>query len=630
MNYLSVENLTKSFGDRMLFSDITFGIDQGQKVAIVAKNGSGKTTLLRCLMDKEQYDAGRIVYRNDIRVAFMEQSENMDDEMTIMEAVFDHDLPEIQAVKKYNLAMKNQDDDLLNECFQELTDLNAWDIEVKVAQILSVLKLDNTDVKVGSLSGGQKKRVNLAKVLVSEADFLILDEPTNHLDLDMIEWLEEYLSKSKSTILMVTHDRYFLEVVCDSILELDDKTLYRYKGNFSYFLEKKAERQEQLQSTIDKARNTFKKELDWIRKQPKARGVKQKARVDSFQDIKSVAQQRIDDSEVEIPVKMERLGTKILELHKIYKAWPSRVILDGFTYNFKRKERLGIVGNNGTGKSTFLNMIQELEPVDKGTVSIGETVVFGYYNQELIKVDDDKKVIDVIRDIAEYIPLEKGKQMTAAQFLEKFLFPRDMHYNFVYKLSGGEKRRLKLMTVLMKNPNFLILDEPTNDLDIFVMSVLEDYLRTFEGCLIVVSHDRYFMDKMVDHIFVFEGQGKIKDIVGNYTEYRQKLQDDIKQERQDKADAVKQQKQEAAAAPKPVVQAPQTEKKKLSFKEKQEFDSLEKELEVLEAEKEKFTLILSDGTKTNDEIMEAGSKLGEIVQAIETKTERWLELAEGV
>ena len=630
MNYLSVENLTKSFGDRMLFSDITFGIDQGQKVAIVAKNGSGKTTLLRCLMDKEQFDSGRIVYRNDIRVAFMEQSENMDDEMTIMEAVFDHDLPEIQAVKKYNLAMKNQDDELLNECFQELTDLNAWDIEVKVAQILSVLKLNDTDVKVGSLSGGQKKRVNLAKVLVSEADFLILDEPTNHLDLDMIEWLEEYLSKSKSTILMVTHDRYFLEVVCDSILELDDKTLYRYKGNFSYFLEKKAERQEQLQSTIDKARNTFKKELDWIRKQPKARGVKQKARVDSFQDIKSVAQQRIDDSEVEIPVKMERLGTKILELHKIYKAWPSRVILDGFTYNFKRKERLGIVGNNGTGKSTFLNMIQELEPVDKGTVSIGETVVFGYYNQELIQVDDDKKVIDVIRDIAEYIPLEKGKQMTAAQFLEKFLFPRDMHYNFVYKLSGGEKRRLKLMTVLMKNPNFLILDEPTNDLDIFVMSVLEDYLRTFEGCLIVVSHDRYFMDKMVDHIFVFEGQGKIKDIVGNYTEYRQKLQEDIKQERQDKADAVKQQKQEAAAAPKPAVQTPQPEKKKLSFKEKQEFESLEKELEVLETEKEKFTLILSDGTKTNDEIMEAGSKLGEIVQAIESKTERWLELAEGV
>ena len=630
MNFLSVENITKTFGDRTIFKDITFGVDQGQKVAIVAKNGSGKTTMLRCLMGLESIDDGRIVFRNDIRIAFMEQTENLDENHTILEAVFAHDLPELQVVKKYNLAMKSGDQDVLNECFQELTDLNAWDIEVRVNQILSVLKLDNTDLLISSLSGGQKKRVALAKVLVSEADFLLLDEPTNHLDLDMIEWLEEYLSKSKSTILMVTHDRYFLEVVCDSILELEDETIYRYKGNFSYYLEKKAERQEQLQSTIDKARNTFKKELDWIRKQPKARGVKQKARVDSFQDIKSVAQQKIDDSEVEIPVKMERLGTKILELHKIHKAWPSMVILDGFTYNFNRKERLGIVGNNGTGKSTFLNMIQELEPVDKGTVSIGETVVFGYYNQELIKVDDDKKVIDVIRDIAEYIPLEKGKQMTAAQFLEKFLFPRDMHYNFVYKLSGGEKRRLKLMTVLMKNPNFLILDEPTNDLDIFVMSVLEDYLRTFEGCLIVVSHDRYFMDKMVDHIFVFEGQGKIKDIVGNYTEYRQMLQEGIKQDRQDKADAVKQQKQEAAAAPKPVVQTTQPEKKKLSFKEKQEFDSLEKELEVLETEKEKFTLILSDGSKTNDEIMAAGSKLGEIVQAIETKTERWLELAEGV
>jgi len=630
MNYLSVENLTKSFGDRMLFSDITFGIDQGQKVAIVAKNGSGKTTMLRCLMEKEQFDSGRVVYRNDIRVAFMEQSENMNDEMTIMEAVFDHDLPEIQAVKKYNLAMKNQDDEMLNECFQELTDLNAWDIEVKVAQILSILKLDNTDVLVGSLSGGQKKRVNLAKVLVSEADFLILDEPTNHLDLDMIEWLEEYLSKSKSTILMVTHDRYFLEVVCDTILELEDKTLYRYKGNFSYFLEKKSERQEQLQSTIDKAKNTFKKELDWIRKQPKARGVKQKARVDSFQDVKSIAQQRIDDSEVEIPVKMERLGTKILELHKISKAWPSKVILDNLTYNFKRKERLGIVGNNGTGKSTFLNMIQELEPVDKGSVSIGETVVFGYYNQQLINVDDDKKVIDVIRDIAEYIPLEKGKQMTAAQFLEKFLFPRDMHYNFVYKLSGGEKRRLKLMTVLMKNPNFLILDEPTNDLDIFVMSVLEDYLRSFEGCLIVVSHDRYFMDKMVDHIFVFEGEGKIKDIVGNYTEYRIKLADNQKQERSDKQLADKQlaakklEKESVNDVSVHVV----IEKRKLTFKERTEFELLEKELELLESEKLSQTAVLSQASASSQELAEAGKKLGMIIESIELKTERWLILAE--
>ena len=622
MNYLSVENLTKSFGDRVLFSDLTFGIDLGQKVAIVAKNGNGKTTLLRCLMDLEQYDEGRIVYRNDIRVAFMEQSENLDEEQTILEAVFSHDLPEIQACKKYNMAMASGDEDAINDSFQEMTDLHAWDIEVRVEQILSVLKLDNTSLKVGSLSGGQKKRVNLAKVLVSDADFLILDEPTNHLDLDMIEWLEEYLSKSRSTILMVTHDRYFLEVVCDTILEIEDKTIYKYKGNFSYYLEKKAERQENLQSTIDKARNTFKKELDWIRRQPKARGVKQKARVDSFEDIKATASQRIDDSEVDIPVKMERLGTKILELHKISKSYGDKKIIDNFSYDFQRKERLGIVGNNGTGKSTFLNMIQGLEPVDNGKVVVGDTVVFGYYSQELIKVDENKKVIDVIRDIAEYIPLEKGKQMTAAQFLERFLFNRNMHYNYVYKLSGGEKRRLKLMTVLMSNPNFLILDEPTNDLDIFVMSVLEDYLRNFGGCLIVVSHDRYFMDKMVDHVFVFEGEGAIKDIIGNYTEYRKQIAQDGKR---DKKNNVEPEKIEAVK----VTQiSNNADKKKLSFKEKEEFKQLEKDLEKLEVEKEKLTVILSDGNSTNDAVMDAGMKLSDIVAKIENTTERWMELAE--
>jgi ATP-binding cassette subfamily F protein uup len=442
----------------------------------------------------------------------------------------------------------------------------------------------------------------------------------------MIEWLEEYLSKSKSTILMVTHDRYFLEVVCDTILELEDKTLYRYKGNFSYFLEKKAERQEQLQSTIDKARNTFKKELDWIRRQPKARGTKQKARVESFQDIKKTASQRIDEDEIEIPVKMERLGSKILEIHKVGKSFPDRKILDDFSYVFKRKERLGIVGNNGTGKSTFLNVIQELEPIEKGKISIGETVVFGYYNQQLIQVDEDKKVIDIIRDVAEYIPLEKGKQLSAAQFLERFLFPRDMHYNYVYKLSGGEKRRLKLMTVLMKNPNFLILDEPTNDLDIFVMSVLEDYLRTFEGCLIVVSHDRYFMDKMVDHLFVFEGQGKIKDIVGNYTEYRKKIIDDQRQEKIDKVSAEKQVEKLTIQVPKtaPIV----NEKRKLSFKEKTEFEELEKVLEQLETEKLRLTNVLSNTQSSSQEIIEAGTKLSDVVKEIEHKTERWLMLSE--
>lgn len=626
MNYLSVENLTKSFGDRLIFSDLTFGIDQGQKVAIVAKNGNGKTTLLRCLMDLEQYDTGRVVYRNDIRIAFMQQSENLNDEHTILEAVFNHDLPELQVVKKYNQALRENNEALINECYEELTELNAWDMEVKVNQILSVLKLDNTSLLVGSLSGGQKKRVALAQVLVAEADFLILDEPTNHLDLDMIEWLEEYLSKSKSTLLMVTHDRYFLEVVCDTIYELEDKTIYKYKGNFSYYLEKKAERQEQLQSTIDKARNTFKKELDWIRRQPKARGTKQKARVDSFQDIKKVASQRIEEDEIDIPVKMERLGSKILELHKIGKAYGEKVILDNFTYNFQRKERLGIVGNNGTGKSTFLNIIQGREEVDKGKVVTGETVVFGYYSQELIKVDEDKKVIDVIRDIAEFIPLEKGRQLSAAQFLEKFLFDRSMHYNYVHKLSGGEKRRLKLMTVLMSNPNFLILDEPTNDLDIFVMSVLEDYLRSFEGCLIVVSHDRYFMDKMVDHLFVFEGQGAIKDIIGNYTEYRKQIAVDYKKDKQDtpvKEVKVTQLSETSKAKT-------DTPKRKLSFKEKQEFDSIEKEMPLLEKEKEQLSLILSDGSKSNQDIMEAGQKLAKIVEKLEELELKWLELSEFV
>ncbi len=623
MNFLSVEGLTKSYGDKMLFSDVTFGIDQGQKVALVAKNGSGKTTLLKCLMDAEPYDSGRVVYRKDVSVVFMQQVDQLHPDSTILEAVFDHDLPEIKAVKKYNEALLTGNEDLLNEVYQELTDLNAWDIEVKVSQILSVLKLNDSSLKVSQLSGGQKKRVALAKVLISEADFLILDEPTNHLDLDMIEWLEEYLSKSNSTILMVTHDRYFLEVVCDTILELADQTLYRYKGNFSYFLEKKAERQEQLQSTIDKARNTFKKELEWIRRQPKARGTKQKARVESFQDIKKTASQRIQEDEMDIPVKMERLGTKILEMHKVSKSFPDRLILNQLSYVFKRKERLGIVGNNGTGKSTFLNIIQGLEPVDAGSVVVGDTVVFGYYNQELIQVPEDKKVIDVIRDIAEYIPLEKGRQMSAAQFLEKFLFPRDMHYHFVHKLSGGEKRRLKLMTVLMKNPNFLILDEPTNDLDIFVMSVLEDYLRSFEGCLVVVSHDRYFMDKMVDHLFVFQGQGKIKDLVGNYTEYRKDL---LNTDKETKSTTIKDLPVEIVIdKPKESVKS---DKRKLSYKEKSEFDNLEKELSKLEEKKEVLTQILSDVTKSNQEIMDAGVELSKVVSSIDEKTERWLELSE--
>ncbi len=621
MNFLSVENITKSFGDRIIFQDITFGIDQGQKVAIVAKNGAGKTTLLRCLTGLDTLDEGRVVFRNGIRMVFMEQSEDLDPKHTILEEVFSHDLPELKAIKEYNTASLQNDESAVQKAFETISELNAWDIEVRVSQILSVLKLNDTGMLIGNLSGGQKKRVALAKVLIEEPDFLILDEPTNHLDLDMIEWLEDYLSKSRSTILMVTHDRYFLEVVCDTILELDNTTLYRYKGNFSYFLEKKAEREEQFESTVEKAKNQFRKELEWMRRQPKARGTKQKARIEAFHDTKKTAHQRLDKDELDIPVKMERLGTKILELHRIGKAFGEKKILNDFSYVFKRQERVGIVGNNGTGKSTFLNMILEKEPADKGKIVVGETVVFGYYNQEQLAVEDDKKVIDVIRDVAEYIPLEKGRQMSAAQFLEKFLFPRDMHYNFVHKLSGGEKRRLKLMTVLMKNPNFLILDEPTNDLDIFVMGVLEEYLRSFEGCLIVVSHDRYFMDKMVDHLFVFEGNSEVKDIIGNYSEYRSRQKKSVSEERQEER------KQQAETVSEPVI-AEVKEKKKLSYKEQKEYETLETEIEKLEAKKEELTRILSSADSSNEMIMKAGEELAKLVSELDEKTNRWLELAD--
>lgn len=617
MNFLSVEQLTKSYGERLLFSELTFGIEHGQKVAIVAKNGAGKSTLLRCLLGLEPPDSGIVTFRKELRIAFMEQTEDLNPELSVLDAVLDHDLPEIKLIKAYNDALLANDEARLGDLYQALTEHQAWDLEVKVQQILSVLKLSGLTQKVGELSGGQKKRVALAKVLLSEAEFLILDEPTNHLDLDMIEWLEQYLSASQLTLLMVTHDRYFLEVVCDTILELADQTIYRYKGNFSYYLEKKAEREEQLQSTIEKAKNTFRKELDWIRRQPKARGTKQKARVDAFSDLKKVATQRLDEDELELPIKMERLGTKIVEFHKVSKSFGARVMLDDFSYHFQRQERLGIVGNNGTGKTTFLKMLTGEALPDKGKIVIGETIVFGYYSQDLMEVDPDMKVIDVVREVAEFIPLEKGRQLSAAQLLERFLFPRDMHYHFVHKLSGGERRRLKLLRVLMLNPNFLILDEPTNDLDIFAMSVLEEYLRLFQGSLIVVSHDRYFMDKMVDHLFVFQGEGRIKDITGNYHSYRSSLQQTQREQKQNP-------KSEAKSEV-----APSSEKKrKMSFKEKQEFEQIEKDLPLLEKEKEILTEALSSGSLTNEELIQKGERLGELVNQIEEFTLRWLELSE--
>ena len=619
MNYLSIEEVTKSYGDRILFKDLTFGIEQGQKAAIVARNGNGKTTLLRCILGVESTDSGRVVFRNDIRVAFLEQSDQLNPNHTIEEEILSHDLPELKAWKAYNDALKAQDDKKITETSEVLNSLHAWEVESRIQQLISVLKLSGVHNPIGELSGGQKKRVALAKVLLADPDFLILDEPTNHLDLDMIEWLENYLSQSKATLLMVTHDRYFLEVVCDTIFELEDQTIYKYKGNFSYYLEKKAEREEQLAATIDKAQNLMRKELDWVRRQPKARGTKQKARLDAFEVTKSVASQKVNKDELELNIKMERIGSKILELHKLGKSYGDKVMLKDFSYVFKKGERVGIVGANGVGKTTFLNMLTGLEEPSKGKVVVGDTVVFGYYRQEQIKIPDDKRLIEVIKDIAEFIPLEKGKELSAAQFLEKFLFPRSVHWKYVSKLSGGEKRRLKLMTVLMANPNFLILDEPTNDLDIFTLSVLEDYLRSFPGCLIVVSHDRYFMDKMVDHIFYFKGDGEIKDILGNYTIYRQELQEDeLNKRKEEKAQIVE--KTEKSKEVK--------EKRKLSYKEKIEFESMEEELEKLEDRKKELTDKLSNPDLSGDELNQVSIELTQVMRDIEYKTDRWLELSE--
>lgn len=620
MNLLSVENLTKSFGDRIIFEELTFGIDQGEKVAIVAKNGNGKSTLLKILCGDGNEDSGRIVYRKDIRVDYLQQAENFDPERSIFEEVLSADTPESEAIRAYSLALENPENtETYNSAFEKMNSSNAWDYEVRVATILSQLQLNDKQVRIGQLSGGQKKRVALAKILIAEPDLMILDEPTNHLDLDMIEWLESYLKQSKSSIIMVTHDRYFLEVVCTTIYELEDQQLYRYEGNFSYYLEKKAERQEMLAATIDKAKNTMRTELDWIRRQPKARGTKQKARVDAFQGLKETATQRVQKDELEIRVQMNRLGSKIVELHNVGKSFGDKIILKGLDYVFKRGEKLGIVGANGTGKSTFLNMLTGSVEPDKGKIVIGETVVMGYYHQQGAQFKPGKKVLEVITDIAEYIPLEKGRKMSAAQFLEKFLFPRSMHYQDVDMLSGGEKKRLYLMTILMYNPNFLILDEPTNDLDIFILGVLEDYLASFQGCLIIVSHDRYFLDKLVEHTFYFKGEGEIKDVLGNYTAYRNYLNESAKKQLQSE-------KEEKSSTPPEQEKSTKT-KVKLSYKEQQEFDQLDGEIAALEKEREELTTLLNEGV-SGDEASNVALRLSEVAEELDEKETRWLELAE--
>ena len=613
MNYLSIENVAKSYGENVLFKDLSFGINKDQKIAFIAKNGTGKTTLLNIIAGDDTPDSGNVTIRKGLKIAYLSQRDILDENLTIEQTIFNSDNEILKIIEQYENALKdNLDGDAYQKAFDLMEQHHAWDFETQYKQILFKLKLDQLDKKVSSLSGGQKKRLSLAVILLQKPDLYILDEPTNHLDLEMIEWLEEYLKKEKVTLFMVTHDRYFLERVCNEIIELDQRKLFRYRGNYSYFLKKKEERIEIEQTTVDKAKNLFKKELDWMRRQPKARTTKSKSRIDDFFVIKEIAHQRRKDHKIQLEINMERLGSKIVELHHISKSFDENNLFQNYDYVFKRGERIGIIGKNGTGKSTFLNIITGSVLVDSGKVVIGETVKFGYYTQSGIHIKEGQKVIEVIREYGEYIPLTKGRKISASQLLERFLFDRKKQYDFVEKLSGGELKRLFLCTILIQNPNFLILDEPTNDLDIVTLQVLENFLLDFPGNLLVVSHDRYFMDKIVDHLFIFEGEGKISGFPGNYSDYR--VYEDSKP-----ATSIKKIKEDSRKI--------ENSGSILSYQEKREFGKLEKEIVVLENKK----LALENKFNLNeielDQINEASLKLQKIISTLEEKEERWLELS---
>lgn len=623
MVQLNIDKLTKSFGDLMLFEDITFGIEQGQKIGLIAKNGSGKTTLLNIIAGKEDYDSGSVIFRNDLRVGYLEQSPVYPEGLTVLQACFYSKNETVKLIAEYEQAMSSGDHSNLNDILERMDALKAWDYEQRAKQILGQLKIHNLDQKVESLSGGQLKRVALANVLITDPELIILDEPTNHLDLEMTEWLEGYLSRANISILMVTHDRYFLDRVCNEIIEIDRKQIYQYKGNYNYYLEKRAERVEAQNAEVERANNLLRKELDWMRRQPQARGTKAKYRIDAFYELEKKAKQQREAGQVNLDVKASYIGSKIFEAKHVSKRFDDLKITEDFNYIFARYEKLGIVGNNGTGKSTFIKMLMgEVEP-DSGCFDIGETVRFGYYSQEGLQFDEQMKVIDVVQKIAEYIDLGDGRKMSVSQFLNFFLFTPEKQHNYVYKLSGGEKRRLYLCTVLMRNPNFLVLDEPTNDLDIVTLNVLEEYLRSFKGCVIVVSHDRYFMDKVVDHLLVFRGQADIKDFPGNYTQYREwkDYQDQLEKEQE----AAK----HAKAAPEPEKPRRQEQpKKKLTFKEKKEFEALDAEIPQLEAEKAEIEAALSSGTLSTDELLAKSDRITKLIEEIDEKTLRWLELSE--
>lgn len=614
MNYLTVENISKSYGERVLFEDISFGINKDQKIAFVAKNGSGKTSILNIIAGLDTSDSGQVVSRKGISIAYLAQNMDLNKKLTIEETIFATDNTVLNVVKQYEAALKNLENaDAYQAAFELMEQYNAWDFETQYRQILSKLKLDDLTLKVGELSGGQRKRLSLAIVLINKPDLLILDEPTNHLDLEMIEWLEAFFAKEKITLFMVTHDRYFLERVCNEIIELDQGKIYKYKGNYSYYLQNKEERLALEATNLGKAKSLFKKELDWMRRQPKARTTKSKSRIDDFYQIKEKAHQRRQDHKVQLEINMERLGSKILELHKLNKSYGDKKILDGFDYIFKRGERVGIIGKNGTGKSSFLNIITQTAPVDGGKVTVGETVKFGYYTQSGIKIKPGQKVIEVVKEFGEFIPLTKGRKISASQLLERFLFDKKKQYDFVERLSGGEQKRLYLCAVLIQNPNFLILDEPTNDLDVVTLNVLENFLLDYPGNLLVVSHDRYFMDKIVDALFVFRGEGIVENFPGNYSDFRAY---DI-------------------SAPKELEKKKTTEKviakkKKiasLDFNEKREFGALEVEIQRLQKSKATIENQFVNVEIPADEISKKSEELEEIIKKLEQKEDRWLELS---
>ncbi|MCD8446642.1 ABC-F family ATP-binding cassette domain-containing protein [Tenacibaculum finnmarkense] len=618
MNYLSVEGIAKAYGEKVLFEDISFGINKDQKIAFVAKNGSGKTSILNIVAGVDTADAGQVVSRKDIDIAYLSQADTLNPDLTIEETIFSTDNKVLSVIKQYEKAVENPENaDAFQEAFELMEQYNAWDFETQYTQILSKLKLDNLQLKVGKLSGGQKKRLALAIVLIKKPDLLILDEPTNHLDLEMIEWLEAFFAKEKITLFMVTHDRYFLERVCNEIIELDNGQLYKYKGNYSYYLQNKEERLALEATNLGKAKSLFKKELDWMRRQPKARTTKSKSRTDDFYEIKEKAHKRRNEHEVQLEINMERLGSKILELHKMHKSFDDKVILNGFDYVFKRGERIGIIGKNGTGKSSFLNMLTGGIELDSGKVTIGETVKFGYYTQNGIVIKPGQKVIEVVKEFGEYIPLSKGRKISASQLLERFLFDRKKQYDFVEKLSGGEQKRLYLCAILIQNPNFLILDEPTNDLDVVTLNVLENFLLDFPGNLMVVSHDRYFMDKIVDNLFVFRGDGVIDNFPGNYSDFRTYEDSKVKEAREVKNEAKK-----AVAAP-----VKSAKKVALSFDEKREWGLLEKDIEKLQKKKQVIEAKFMNVEFSADEINDKSKELQEIIEALETKEERWFELS---